>query len=136
MSGPDNQRDRPRLWAVTAAVVAVGMVAALGPALLRGPAFVERISFINRGPFDIHVEVTGDPEDGWRSIGTADAASTSLALEVIDEGSIWVFRFSGQGRDGGKLRITRNELRQAQWTVDIPEPVTDRLREAGAPPSP
>lgn len=124
--------ERSRLWAVAAAVVAAGIIGGLGPVLLRAPTVVERISFVNRGPYDIRVEVTGEPEQGWMGVTTARRRTTSVALEVIDQGPIWVFRFSAQGIDAGRLRVTRDELRQAGWTVEIPEAVIDRLRDAGA----
>lgn len=124
------------LWPFAAALVAAGMVAGLGPVLLRGPSFVERISFVNRGPYDIQVEVSDDDEGRWMSVTTADAASTSVGLDVIDQGAIWVLRFRAQSRDAGQLRITRAELQQAGWTVEVPQAVTDSLREAGAPPTP
>ncbi len=125
-----------RLWPITLAVVAAGMVAALGPLLLREPSFVERVSFVNRAPYDLRVEVSDDNQDRWMGVTTADAASTTLALEVIDQGPIWVFRFSAQGRDGDQLRISRADLQQAGWRIEIPDSVTDRLRQAGAPPTP
>ncbi len=125
-----------RLWPFAAAVLAAGMVAALGPVLLRGPSFVERITFVNRGPYDIQVEVSDDEGGRWMSVTTANAASTSLALQVIDQGPIWVLRFRAQSRDAGQLRITRAELEQAGWTVEVPQSVTDSLRGAGAPPTP
>ena len=129
----DQQR---RLRLVAVAVVAAGMIASLGPLLLRGPSFVEKVSFVNRGPYDLHVEVSDDGQDRWMGVTTADAASTTVALEVIDQGPIWVFRFSAQGRDGGQLRISRADLEQADWTMEIPDSIAERLRRAGAPPTP
>ncbi len=122
-------------WWIAAAVAAAGLAAGLGPILLRGPAFVERITVVNRGPYDIHVEASGDRRT-WTSVTTADRDSTSVGLEVIDQGAIWIFRFTAQGRDGGEVRTTRADLRRARWTIEIPEAVTDRLRDAGAPPTP
>lgn len=127
---------RRRLWRFAAAAAAVGVAAGLGPVLLRGPAFVERVSFVNRGPYDIHVEVSGGERSGWMIVTTADKESTSFGFEIIDQGDIWVFRFRAQGREGGELRTSRAELQQAGWTVEIPEAVTARLRDAGAPPTP
>ena len=122
-------------WWIAAALAAAALAAGLGPILLRGPAFVERITFVNRGPYDIHVEASGDRET-WTSVTTADRDSTSVGLKVIDQGPIWIFRFTAQGRDGGEVRTTRDELRRASWTIEIPEAVTDRLRDAGASPTP
>ena len=122
-------------WWIAAAVAAAGLAAWFGPILLRGPAFVERITFVNRGPYDIHVEASGDRKT-WTSVTTADRDSTSVGLQVIDQGPIWIFRFTAQGRDGGEVSTTRDDLRRARWTIEIPEAVTNRLRDAGAPPTP
>jgi len=122
-------------WWIAAAVAAAGLAVGFGPVLLRGPAFVERITFVNRGPYEIYVEASGDRRT-WMSVTTADRDSTSVGREVIDQGPIWVFRFAAQGRDGGEVRTTRDDLRRARWTIEIPEAVTNRLRDAGAPPTP
>lgn len=133
-----NEGRRPtnlKTWWIAAAVAAAGLAAGLGPVLLRGPAFVERITFVNHGPYDIHVEASGEQRT-WMSVTTADSDSTSFGLEVIDHGPIWIFRFTAQGRDGGEVSTTRADLRRARWTIEIPEAITDRLRDAGAPPTP
>ncbi len=70
------------------------------------------------------------------SLATADREATTDAVDVIDQGPRWVFRFTAEGRDGGELRIARAALKQAGWTVDVPEGVIERLRQQGAPLSP
>ncbi len=48
----------------------------------------------------------------------------------------WVFRFGGQGRDGGEIAVTRDELRDAGWRFEVPPEVITQLEEAGATPPP
>jgi len=127
---------RRRWWGLAAAVISAGLAVGLGSALLGGPAFVERVSVVNASPYDIHVEVTGEARDGWLSVTTVDHGATGLGLEVIDQGPIWIFRFTAQGRDGGELRILRRDLQQAGWSIEVPDAVIDRLRQAGASPTP
>lgn len=127
---------RRRWWGLAAAVLSAGLAVGLGSALLGGPAFVERVSVVNDSPYDIHVEVTGEERAGWLSVTTADHGATGLGLEVIDQGPIWIFRFTAQGRGGGELRVLRGDLQQAGWTIEVPDAVIDRLRQAGATPTP
>ena len=123
-------------WPAVAGVVAAALAVVLGPLLLRGPQFVERISVVNPSPYDIHVEVTGQDRDGWLSVTTADHGSTGVGREVADQGPVWIFRFLAQGRDCGELRITRRDLAQASWSFEVPAEAIDRIRDAGAPPTP
>ena len=123
-----------KLWLIGAALLVA--VALLGPRLVRGPAFVERVSVVNPSPYDIHVEVSGDGRTGWMSLTTVGRASTGAALDVVDQGAVWRFRFEAQGRRGGELQVSRADLRQAGWSIEVPEAVVTRLRDAGAPPSP
>jgi len=121
---------------VAAGVVAAALALGLGPLLLRGPQFVERVSVVNPSPYDIHVEVTGQDRGGWLSVTTADHGATGVGREVVDQGPVWIFRFLAQGRDGGELRISRRDLAQAGWSFEVPAAAIDRIRDAGAPPTP
>ncbi len=49
---------------------------------------------------------------------------------------IWVFRFDAQGKRGGELRLTREQLASDGWRVDIPVEIGQHLAEQGAPPTP
>ena len=55
---------------------------------------------------------------------------------MIDQGSTWMFHFTAQGKDGGEIRIERADLAAGGWRITVPERVGQRLRSAGAPPSP
>lgn len=116
--------------------LAMAAVAAVGPLFLRGPSFIAEVKIVNPSEFDIHVEVGGGEGDGWLPVTTADSGATTAAVDVVDQGADWVFRFSAQGRQGGELRTTRTNLKQAAWSIEIPEHVTAHLRQQGALPSP
>ncbi|CAN5237186.1 hypothetical protein BH18ACT4_BH18ACT4_16110 [soil metagenome] len=120
-----------------AAVVVATIVAYLiGPLLPGGPDLVGSVAVVNASEYDIQVQVSDDDRGGWMSLTTAESESTSVTSHVIDQGDAWVFRFSAQGRDGGELRMTRADLDQADWSVEIPDAVVDHLRQQGAPPTP
>ncbi len=122
----------------TAVILAVLLGALLGPlpGLFESPAFIERLTVENPTEYHITIDVTGDDRDGWIGVGTAQKRGRSIFNEVIDQGDVWIFRFASQGSEGGELLLTRAELEQSKWTVDIPEEVANSLRAQGAPPSP
>lgn len=129
--------ESPNRWPLLAILVlAMAAVATLGPLLLRGPTFIAEVKILNPSEYDIHVEVSGGQADGWLPVTTADSGATTMAVDVVDQGANWIFRFSAQGRHGGELRTTRSDLKQAGWSIEIPDDVIGRLRQEGAPPSP
>ena len=130
-------RKSPYWWPLLVILVlAMAAVAALGPLLLRGPTFIAEMKIVNPSEYDIHVEVSGGKGDGWLPVTTADRGETTVVFDLVDQGAEWVFRFSAQGRHGGELRTTRSDLKQAGWSIEIPDEVIGRLRREGAPPSP
>jgi hypothetical protein len=104
--------------------------------LLAPPRFISRINFENPTAYDLHIEVTDAKRDGWMPVGTARRDGTTIAEEIYDIGDVWLFRFGGQGEHGGELPLTRTQLKQDKWRVQIPAGVGDQLRERGASPPP
>jgi hypothetical protein len=137
-------RDAPRLarpaatfewWWPLVAIVAVA-VAIATTRIDTGPRFVRRVVLVNPTPYELNVEVSGGDRAGWMPVTSAARSSASTAEEIADVGTRWVFRFSGQGAAGGDVSIPRAQLERSQWRVEIPAAVGERLRAAGAPPSP
>jgi hypothetical protein len=120
--------------------IALGLVAVLGlivvSRLVPDAATVDRVTVRNGTVYDLDVDATGAGRDGWTPVGIAIARSDTSMKDVIDSGDVWIFRFSGQGRDGGELRVTRSQLEADDWEVSVPASVGDRIRASGAPPSP
>lgn len=131
MTEPQNRWPLLTILVCTMTAIAFG-----GQLLLRGPSFIDAVKIVNLSEYDIHVEVNGGDQDGWLSVTTADNHATTTAVDVVDQGTTWVFRFSAQGRQGGELRITRTDLKQTDWTIQIPDHVTTRIREEGVLPPP
>jgi hypothetical protein len=121
---------------LAAILVSSVLALSIGSYVVRGPALVEVVSVTNPSEYDISVQVSGGGSDGWMAVATASRRSTTATVDVIDQGEVWVFRFSAQGREGGELRVTVSDLEQAGWTVTVPDEVTQHLREVGAPPPP
>ena len=124
--------DRLRLWRVVVAACALGLLVLVSQ-VLQSPGAIDRISVENPTRYDISVLVTERDRDGWIDIGIVPRESTGQFDEIVDQGEVWIFRFSAQGHVGGELRLNRAELEQARWKVVIPAAVEAVLRDEGAP---
>jgi len=118
-------------------VLVAGVIAALACAvLLREPSRIDQLTVSNPTDYELTVQARGGPDQAWTPILVLGPGRTEPALDVIDQGSTWTFRFSGQGRDAGSFDVTRDQLREAGWRLEIPTALGDGLRERGAPPTP
>lgn len=126
------RRIRP-LWIVLAIVAVIGFVAV--SMLVPSPHTVDRVTIKNGSEFDINVEATNASHDGWTPVGIALAHADTEINDIVDEGDVWIFRFTSQGRDAGELRVARSDLEANDWALSVPASVVQRLRDAGAPPS-
>src|SRR5687767_6264748 len=98
MSNAPRWRPRPPAIAAALAAALVAVALALGPlsAVFESPSFVERISFVNPTEYHLSIDATDGGRGGWVSVGMAPKGSTSVHTETVDQGDVWIFRFSGQ----------------------------------------
>lgn len=122
------------LWIVLAVVAVVGLIVV--SLVIPDPAMVERVTVRNGTEYDLDVDAAASDHDGWTPVGIALAGSEQAFEQIVDHGDQWVFRFRGQGRDGGEVQVTRAELEANDWVLTVPASVADRIRETGAPASP
>jgi hypothetical protein len=122
------------LWIALAVVAVLGLVVV--SRLVPDPATVDRVTVRNGTEYDLDVDAAASDHDGWTPVGIALARSDRSFEQIIDHGEEWVFRFSGQGRDGGEVQMTRSELEANDWVLTVPPSVADRIRATGAPASP
>lgn len=99
------------------------------------PQTVDRITIVNSTGYDFDVDVAGPEQGSWLPVAIAEAESEKLSEEVIDQGEVWVFRFSHWGDPVGELSLTRTRLVQEGWRVEVPEEIEERLRQLGRPAS-
>jgi len=109
------------------AVVAVFLIAQL----LAPPHYVSRVTFQNSTPYELTIEASGGHGDGWLPLGTIDRRSATPVGEVYDMGATWEFRVWAQGQEAGRFRLTRAQLEQSGWKVQIPRKIGDDLTAAG-----
>lgn len=111
-------------------VMVLWVAACAGP-----PPRVDRITIVNPTGYDLDVDVAGPERGGWLPAAIVEAHSEDVAEEVIDQGEVWVFRFSHWGDPVGELSLTRAELEGASWRVEVPAEVEERLQQLARPPS-
>jgi len=119
------------------ALVLLALIAFLGVSrLLHTTTMIDHVTIRNDSGYDLDVDATGVAHDGWTPVGIALAHAATEVRDVVDHGDVWIFRFRGQARDGGEVRVTRAELEAGDWTVAVPAAVADRIGSAGGVPNP
>lgn len=131
-SSPSRRGPSPRLLLAVVAVLAVVGLVRLVPT----ERFVPRITYVNRSPYDFHVEVASSRTDGWMDAGEAFRATRSDAEEIYDLGGTWWFRFSAQGRTSRPFPLSRDRLERSNWTVAVPDAAVRDLESRGVPVQP
>lgn len=126
---------RVSLAAVAATVAVVAMLVGAG-ALVELPPTVDRITLVNPTQFALDVAVNSGGSGPWSPVGIVEQRSTQVAEQVLDQGDEWVFRFAGQGRAAGETRLSRSQLEQSNWKLEIPVTIGEALTAAGAAPNP
>ena len=116
------------------AIVVAGVV--VSRIVRPSPTTVDHITIVNNSPYDVNVDLTGANRDGRLAIGAAPNRSTTEFEHVIDQGDRWILHFTAQGEDGGEVQVAKADLARADWRIVVPDAVVERLRAAGAPPSP
>ena len=100
-----------------------------------GVTFVERIVVVNDTAYATYVDVRGQ-SGGWLGLAPAPAGASTDVRKVIDQGESWEFRFSYGTHDPVVVEVSRSELVDADWRVEVPAELEESLRDAGVPPPP
>lgn len=99
-------------------------------------SFVDSISIINNTDYPAQTEVTGADHNGWLLLTHARQRQTTTVEEVIDQGETWVFHFDYIGKHEEEVEVSRRELEQDDWTIEVPLSFEQRLRALGVPAPP
>lgn len=116
------------LGAVGALVVVVGACSDV--------SLVDSITIANDMVYPAEAEVTGEERNGWLRLTLAQQGAETTVEEVIDQGETWIFRFDYIGKHEEEVEISRQELEQNDWTIEVPPSFEQRLRALGIPPPP
>lgn len=118
------------------AIVVSGLVALIITVLLVDNPSRVSITVVNPTQYELTIAVAKPGHPGWLPLVVIEPGQERLLDGTIDQGREWLFRFSGQGRDGGEIAMTRDELRNDDWRFVVPQEVVDQLQKAGATPPP
>jgi hypothetical protein len=131
MSETSTRRRDDRILAAATVVWLAVVVLLVAPAL-RLPADVDRIAIENPHAWPVHVEVSGAAAgaDGWLGVGAVDPDHENGFQSVVDQGDVWVFRFSYAGHHA-ELRVTRRELAADDWRLTVPDDFARQMGDAG-----
>jgi hypothetical protein len=125
------------LESVGFAVVLAAMFAlVVGMLVIHDPRRVSELTLVNESEYDIKVYAADGDHDGWSGLPTVERESSRTIPHVIDHGDEWVFAVNAQGRHLGELTLTRDELEQDGWQVEIPPGLAADIRDEGVPGSP
>lgn len=97
--------------------------------------FVDRVVLINETDYPAKVEVRGETR-GWLGLTTVSPDSTTAVEQVIDQGDKWTFRFSYGVHDPVEIALTRRELAEENWRVNVPTEFEQHLIDEEATPPP
>jgi hypothetical protein len=117
-------------------VAVIGACALLGGAACSASSFVDEVTIVNDTEYSANVDITGRDGGGWLELTIVGAESSRTVGEVIDQGAVWIFRFDYVGKHQEEVEISRRELEQNDWTIEVPESFEQRLRDQGVPPPP
>jgi hypothetical protein len=94
------------------------------------------LTIVNDTDYELTISTTDAGDDSWLPVMVIDPRQEQAKDGVIDPGAEWLFRFAGQGQDGGEIAVSRDELEASGWRFVVPNDVIDRLEQAGATPPP
>jgi hypothetical protein len=124
---PSPRRSPVRL--TTAVLVVVAALACYGITLaLRNPDVVPQVTVVNNASVPLDVDVRADPGGPALILDSVPAGASTTTLDVIDQGSTWIFRFSYGGIDGGTVTRSRAELAANGWRLVVPPEVGERIQ--------
>ncbi len=98
-------------------------------------AYIDRIVVENATDYTADVAVRGET-GGWLALIRVSAHETREIEQVVDQGSMWTFRFSYGKYDPVELEMSKDELRDGGWRIEVPDELEERLRAEGVSPPP
>lgn len=98
-------------------------------------SFVERVTFVNGGDFPVRVEANDQENSGWLAIGIVEPNAETSFTDVLDMGELWVFRFRYLDHESA-FEMSRLQLEQDDWNVQVPPELEAALWRAGLVPPP
>ncbi len=131
---------RPEMREGRAPVIPAVMVAVLLVVALVFASFAMRtpdmVSLRVDNPLDWRTEVSVRSADStsWTGVGAVARGAELEFMQLPDQGSEWVVRFSYAGASE-EVAVTRDELEAQDWTIQAPESLGTQLADADVAPT-
>jgi hypothetical protein len=113
-----------------------GVVCTVLGAACSGASFVDEVTIVNDTDYSANVDVSGKTRNGWLGLTAVQPDSTTTVENVIDQGDVWIFRFDYGGKYDEEVEISRDELEENNWTIEVPGSFEQRLRDLDVAPPP
>jgi len=117
-------------------LVAIGACIFLAGSACSDVAFIDEVTIVNDTEYSANVDVSDGTRDAWLGLTTVQPQSTTTIEDVIDQGEMWVVRFDYVGKYQEEVEISRRDLEQDDWTIEVPSSFEQRLRDLDVPPPP
>jgi hypothetical protein len=95
------------------------------------PRHVDHITVRNGSGYSLTVSVADRGRDGYLGLGVVPREGEQTFTEVLDQGDLWVFRFTYGGEEAAELPVTRAQLQRDHWTVEVPPEASSTLAGLG-----
>ncbi len=115
-------------------LTAIGACIFLAVGACSDVSFVDEVTIVNDTEYSANVDVTDETRDAWLRLTSAQPQSTTTVEQIIDQGEMWVFRFDYVDKYQEEVEISRHELEQNDWTIEVPSSFEQRLRDLDVPP--
>jgi hypothetical protein len=119
------------LWAI---VIATTLAFVLTLLIVHTPKRAT-VTIANDTAYQLTIDATRPGSDSWSPVVVIEPDQTQTR-SVVDQGDVWVVRFSGQGQSGGEITVNRSDIERAGWQFAVPPDIALTLEEAGATPPP
>jgi len=132
---------RPAMRARGPEVVPAVVVSLVVAALFVVAAFAVRmpdtvsLTVANPTEWSADVYVRSASDSGWTAVGGVERESEIEFLQVPDQGSDWVVRYSYAGATED-IEVTRDDLASSDWKLEVPPALVDELERLGVEPTP
>jgi hypothetical protein len=117
-------------------IVLVGVIAVVLAQLFVTTPARRTLTLVNTTDYELTVEAARPGDTSWAPIAILDPGQPERVVRPIDQGDEWVLRFQAQGRSGGEVAVSRQQLDEDGGRFVVPATVAEELDAAGATPPP
>jgi hypothetical protein len=129
LSRPEAREGRTRLVPALVVALILAVVLVVAMLALRTPDTVS-LTVDNPHPWRTEVSIRPAESESWTGLGAVSRDADLTFLEVADQGTDWVVRFS-YADVTEEVAITRDDLAAQDWTIEVPASLAAKLEAEG-----